>query len=234
MPNQRKSKAGRRNGGRSNGVNTIDLVNFGQTNRRTIIASFERDLSTNAVEAITIGRKVTGSVSNPLIDSWLGDDANGWPLESVRVKQIQVVFDCRGLGTGGFNARPRVGAFMSGDALAAIDEAKIAANIEQFGGMTISPNQQRSVMVKVGPEFALGRFGETGANTLVVYQRGFLGFARVIVHYEVVGFPASRVIVARALDSIEELQEPMDFEDVESSAPRSVGKADGASTDAPQ
>jgi hypothetical protein len=195
-----KSKRNMGNKRRGNGAAPIDLTNFGQSNRRTIRATFTRSLVANQVEAVTIGRKVTGSVGNSLIESWFGNDQAGWPLENVRVKSIAVHFDCRGLGAVAFNARPRVGAFMSGDDLAAIDPVRIQDNIEQFGGVAVSPNQGKIIHVKVGPEFTLGRFGETGANTLVVYSRGFEGIARVQVNYEVLGFPATRVILPVAED----------------------------------
>lgn len=194
--------------------NTINLVNFGQTNRRTIVAAFSRDLSSVSTVAITIGRRLTGSIENPLLNALFANDLNGWPLENIRVLSIKVVFDCRGLGASGFNARPRVGAFMSGDTLSAIDETKISVLIETFGGVTISPNQSRTINVRVGPEFAVGRFGETGANTLVVYQRGFLGFARIIVRYQVLGFPATRVIL-----SSEEASEEVPTVPLENSVP---------------
>lgn len=191
---KRKSAKGKRpNGGRRN--NTLDLTNFGQSNRRRIVASFQRDLSTTSTISLTIGRKATGTQDNPLIESWFGNDLNGWPLESIRVVSLKVVFDCRGVGADSFNARPRVGAFMSGDILSAIDEAKVESNIECFGGHSVSPNGQKTVNVRIGPEFSLGRFGETGANSLVIYSRGFRGVARVIVTYEVTGFPATRVII---------------------------------------
>ena len=192
--NSRRATRGPRR--RGNGGNTLDLTNFGQTNRRIIKASFARDLTANQVVSLTVGRVPQGLSNNPLVQALFGNDQTGWPLNNVRVKSFDVHFDCRGLGASGFNARPRCGAFMSGDILSAIDEAKIATNIEAFGGVAISPNQVKVVHVPVGPEFALGRFGTEEANSLVIYARGFFGQARVVTNYEVTGFPATRIIVA--------------------------------------
>jgi hypothetical protein len=116
------------------------------------------------------------------------------------VSNIRVVFNNRagavtgGSGSVGFSTTPRVSA-----CLVPFTEAELGSDlipaIEDFTGRPLSLTaRQLSINIPVPPTVPIGNFGSAAGDTrLLIYQSGYNGKVSVIVTYQTMGWPNTRL-----------------------------------------
>jgi hypothetical protein len=213
-PNNRRNGNGNKRRSRPNGE--IDLTQFNQ--RRRFRHAIAKDLeitgtSGPTVDIYQVGISTVGATPNKLARKLFNSDGldGSWQIEQVRVRAIDVVFDARGINPATvFNQRARVGCFLSPDPAANFDVTKMSAEIGNYTPHAMNPNATKTVRLRLGPEFSLGRFGGDRPNmSLVIVGNGFQGSVRVITHLETTGFPGTRLdVIDRTAESPLEVHFP--------------------------
>lgn len=232
-PRQRRQR--RRGPPRSS--RALDLSNFNGRRKwhwvieRPINAASDAD---GQVVAIQLGRLAQGLQINPLVNRLFGAATTNpaWSLNNLRYLRFSVQFDNRGTGVDvskqlAVSARPRVGAFLTAQPLAELDEAKILSNLALFAGGAHSPNVSRSINLRVGPEWGIGRFGPDTGTQLVIVASGFNGIARVHCYAESTGYPETTLETVRQEEEFEHLQLPSTSEGSSSQPEKVVAYLDG-------
>jgi hypothetical protein len=149
-----------------------------------------------------INKRTVGSAENAMwsrLTSASGEPGT-WSVAQIRVSHIRVVFNNRagavtgGSGSVGFSTTPRVSA-----CLVPFTEAELGSDlipaIEDFTGRPLSLTaRQLSINIPVPPTVPIGNFGSAAGDTrLLIYQSGYNGKVSVIVTYQTMGWPNTRL-----------------------------------------
>jgi hypothetical protein len=181
-------------GNPNRGTAPINLSNF--NNRKKFQVTYNIEQS-GFVTNWQLNKRTLGSEINPLwgnlVPSAGTAGESNFDQAQVRIIKLKLMFDNRAGIAGTFPAANyRVAAFIVPLTEAQLDPSFDTNLLGQFGLNGVNLQRTKTIHLRIGPEFPIGRFGLANSedSRLLIFSDGFSGNVRVQVTYEVCGFPA--------------------------------------------